>query len=143
MSTITAARPFSARSTRVGFTAGNVALWTLQLILAALFLFAGGMKLVVSIESMTQQMPVALPGGFIRFIGVVEGLGGLGLVLPMLTRIRPWLTPLAAAGLCVVMAGAVGFTLGAAVPGAIIPGVVGIAAAVVAFGRRELLSSGS
>ena len=56
----------------------NVALWIVQGLLAPLFLFASGVKLVQSPEEM--QMPVALPGLFLRFIGVCEVLGGLGLV---------------------------------------------------------------
>jgi uncharacterized membrane protein YphA (DoxX/SURF4 family) len=55
-------------------------LWTLQALLAALFLFAGGMKLVSPIAALTQQ--VALPGPFLRFIGLAEVLGALGLILP-------------------------------------------------------------
>ena len=70
-------------------------LWTVQGLLAALFLFAGGMKLVTPIAALTQQ--IALPGLFLRFIGLVEVLGALGLILPGLLRIRPALTPLAAA----------------------------------------------
>ena len=65
----------------------NIALWVVQALLAALFLFAGGMKFVMSIEEMTKQVP--LPGWFLHFIGVVEVLGALGLILPWLTRIRP------------------------------------------------------
>ena len=82
----------------------NIALWVVQALLAALFLFAGGMKFVMSIEEMTKQVP--LPGWFLHFIGVVEVLGALGLILPWLTRIRPGLTPLAAAGLAIIMIGA-------------------------------------
>jgi hypothetical protein len=109
-------------------------LWTLQALLAALFLFAGGMKLVSPIAALTQQ--VALPGPFLRFIGLAEVLGALGLILPGLLRIRPALTPLAAAGLVIIMTGAVGVTMatmGAAQ--AVIPGVVGVLAATVAIGR--------
>ena len=73
------------------------ALWIVQGLLALLFLFAGGMKLVLPIEELTAQMP--LPGLFVRFIGVAEVLGAIGLVLPGLLRLRPGLTPLAAAGL--------------------------------------------
>jgi len=87
----------------------NVALWIVQGLLAALFVFSGGMKLVLPIEKMTD--PVALPGLFLRFIGVCELLGGIGLILPSLLRIRPGLTPLAAAGLIVIMIGATGITL--------------------------------
>lgn len=109
-------------------------LWVLQGLLAALFLFAGGMKLVIPIAAMTRQVP--LPGPFLRFIGLAEVLGALGLILPGLLRIRPVLTPLAAAGLVIIMSGAVGVTMATA--GAVqaaIPGVVGILAAGVAIGR--------
>src|SRR2546426_5958788 len=79
----------------------NVALWVVQGLLAALFLFAGGAKLVLPLDQLAG--PVALPGWFLRFIGAAEGLGALGLVLPGLLRIRPGLTPLAAAGLVGLM----------------------------------------
>src|SRR5207245_6490718 len=77
------------------------ALWIVQGLLAALFLFAGGAKLVLPLDQMTG--PVALPGWFLRFLGVAEVLGALGLILPGLLRIRPGLTPLAAAGLVIIM----------------------------------------
>jgi len=114
----------------------SILLWTVQALLAALFLFAGGMKLVTPIAAMTQQ--VALPGPFLRFIGLAEVLGALGLILPGLLRIRPVLTPLAAAGLVIIMTGAVGVTMatmGAAQ--AVVPGVVGILAASIAIGRWQ------
>ena len=110
-------------------------LWIVQGLLAALFLFAGGMKLVLPIEEMTKQM--ALPGLFLRFIGVVEVLGAIGLILPGLLRIRPGLTPLAAAGLVIIMIGATVLTLtSVGVAPALIPLVVGLLAAFVAYGRR-------
>ncbi|MGH8650481.1 MAG: DoxX family protein, partial [Burkholderiales bacterium] len=84
-------------------------LWIVQALLALLFLFAGGMKLVLPIEEMTKEMP--MPGLFLRFIGVAEVLGALGLILPGLLRIRPGLTPLAAAGLLIIMIGATVITL--------------------------------
>lgn len=89
-------------------------LWTLQILLAALFLFAGGMKLLT-------PMPP-----FMKFIGVCEVLGALGLVLPGLFKVRLLLTPLAALGLVVIMIGAVAMTLSP------IPLAVGLAAAYVA-----------
>jgi hypothetical protein len=109
-------------------------LWIVQTLLAGLFLFAGGMKLVSPIAALTQQ--VALPGLFLRFIGVAEVLGALGLILPGVLRIRTELIPIAAAGLVVIMAGAVGVTmatLGASQ--AVMPGVAGVLAAGVAVGR--------
>ena len=115
----------------------NVALWIVQGLLAALFLFSGGMKLVLPIEKM--QDPVALPGLFLRFIGVCELLGGIGLILPSLLRIRPGLTPLAAAGLVVIMIGAVVITvIYMGVASALIPLLVGILAAFIAYGRSRL-----
>ena len=112
----------------------EVLLWSVQGLLAALFLFAGGMKLVMPIEMM--KGPVELPGLFLRFIGVAEVLGGLGLILPGLLRIRTGLTPLAAAGLVVIMLGAtvVGAMIGPVVM-ALIPLVVAVLAAFVAYGR--------
>jgi hypothetical protein len=112
----------------------NKALWVVQGLLALLFVFAGGMKLVLPIEAM--KGPVALPGLFLRFIGVVEVLGGLGLILPGLLRTAEALTPLAAAGLVVVMAGATVVTLiGGDIAPAIVPVIVGMLATAVAVGR--------
>src|SRR3954463_7824902 len=82
----------------------GVALWTIQTLLALLFLFAGGMKLVAPFEML--KGPVAFPELFIRFIGVCEFLGGLAVILPAALRIRTELTPLAAAGLVIIMIGA-------------------------------------
>jgi hypothetical protein len=84
---------------------------------------------------------IVLPGLFIRFIGVVEVLGALGLILPGLLRIRPGLTPLAAAGLVVVMAGATALTLaGDGVAPSLFPLAMGLLAAFVAYGRRRWLA---
>ncbi len=117
----------------------SVPLWTVQGLLALLFLFAGGVKLVMPIEEMTGSGPVELPGLFLRFIGLVEVLGALGLVLPGITRIRPGLTPLAAAGLVIIMIGATGITLmGGDIAPALFPLVVGLLCAFVAYGRWRL-----
>jgi DoxX-like family len=112
-------------------------LWIVQGLLAALFLFAGVMKLVMPLEQL--EGPVALPGTFIRFIGVVEVLGAFGLILPSLLRIRPGLTPLAAVGLVIIMVGAVVITLkGGDLAPAVIPLAVGLLAAFVAYARWRL-----
>ena len=114
----------------------NYVLWIVQGLLALVFLFAGGIKLVLPIEAMTEQMP--LPGWFLRFIGVAEVLGAIGLILPGLLHIRPGLTPLAAAGLVIIMIGATVVTLagGLGVGAALIPLVVGLLSAFVAYFRR-------
>ncbi len=113
------------------------ALWIVQGLLALLFLFAGGVKLVMPLEELTKQTP--LPGPFLRFISVAEVLGAIGLILPGLLRIRPGLTPLAAAGLVIIMIGATATTLASgAVAMALIPLVVGLLAAFVAYGRWRL-----
>ena len=119
------------------------ALWIVQGLLAALFLFAGGTKLILPLDvltSMGSPNQIALPGWFVRFIGVVEVLGALGLILPGLLRIRPGLTPLAAAGLVSIMIGATVLTLaGGDVAPALIPLVVGLLSAFVAYGRWRLV----
>jgi hypothetical protein len=113
------------------------ALWIVQGLLALLFLFAGGMKLVLPLEELTGPMP--LPGWFVRFIGVAEVLGAIGLILPGLLRLRLGLTPLAAAGLVLIMSGATVLTLaGGDIVMALIPLVVGLLSAFVAYGRWRL-----
>ena len=111
-------------------------LWIAQGLLAALFLFAGGMKLVTPADVLAAQSHMS--GAFLKFIGICETLGALGLVLPGIFRIQQRLTPLAAAGLVIIMIGAVVTTLvqgqGAA---AVIPAVVGLLAAYVARGRAR------
>jgi hypothetical protein len=85
---------------------------------------------------MTAQMP--LPGLFLRFIGICEIAGALGLILPGLTHVQRALTPLAACGLVVIMVGAVVVTLASEGPAlAGVPLVVGALAACVASGRRS------
>jgi uncharacterized membrane protein YphA (DoxX/SURF4 family) len=115
----------------------NRTLWIVQILLALLFLFAGGAKLVLPVAEMTKQ--IALPGAFLRFIAVVEILGAAGLVLPGAFKIRTGLTPLAAAGLVIIMIGATVITLRTgAVAMAMFPLVVGMLAAFVAYGRWSL-----
>ena len=112
-------------------------LWTAQVLLALTFLFAGGMKLVAPAEML--KGPVPLPVLFLRFIGLCETLGAIGLILPSVTRIKPWLTPLAASGLIVIMIGATIITLiGGQVGPALVPLVVGSLAVFVANGRSRL-----
>ena len=116
-------------------------LWIVQALLALVFLFAGGMKLVLPLEQLTG--PISIPGPLLRFIGVAEVLGALGLILPGLLRMRPGLTPLAAAGLVIIMIGATALTLAAGQLGAtLISLAVGLLAAFVAYGRWRLAPHG-
>ena len=116
-------------------------LWTIQVLLAALFLFAGVMKLVLPLDKMTGPVPV--PGLFLRFIGVCETLGALGLILPGLFRIRPGLTPLAAAGLVIIMVGATVLNLrGGDLFSSAVTVVVGLLAAFIAYGRWKIVPLG-
>ena len=115
-------------------------LWTLQILLGLLFLFAGGSKLIMPIEQMhelaRQSGQTPLPGFLLRFIGVAELLGGLGLILPGLLRIKPFLTTLAAAGLVIIMIGATVITLSSGHVGpALFPLIVCLLLAFIAYGR--------
>ena len=113
-------------------------LWIIQGLLALLFLFAGSIKLIMPIEMLTAQMPLPLPGLFLRFIGTAEVTGAIGLILPGLLRIRPILTPLAACGLVIIMIGATVVTLaGGGGVSALVPLMVGLLCTFVAYGRRS------
>jgi len=115
----------------------NVVLWIIQGLLAVLFLVAGGVKLILPIATMTKQ--IALPGWFLRFIGVAEVLGGIGLILPGITRIRTGLTSLAASGLVIIMIGATWITVAeGSILSALFPLTVGLLAAFVAYARSRL-----
>ena len=119
----------------------NILLWIIQILLALLFLFGGGMKLVTSADqwqAQAQTLPEAMrfSHAFMVFIGVVEVLGGLGLVLPGIVRKWKGLTPLAALGLTIVMIGAVVVSIMAfGVAAGILPFITGLLCAFVAYGR--------
>src|SRR5438045_8227504 len=114
----------------------NTGLWVVQGLLAVLFLLAGVPKLIMTPEQMAAPGPIQLPVLFIRFIGVCEILGAIGMVLPGLTGIKPGLAPLGAAGLLIIMIGATVINL---VDGpqaaAMITVVLGLLCAVVIWGR--------
>jgi uncharacterized membrane protein YphA (DoxX/SURF4 family) len=120
----------------------NILLWIIQILLGLLFLFAGGTKFYYTIQQMRDMGPpnqILFPGWFIHFIGVCEILGGLGLVLPGLLRIKPYLTALAAIGLTIIMIGAVVVTAMSVGIGPAIPTVIiGLLCAFVAYGRTKL-----
>jgi uncharacterized membrane protein len=111
-------------------------LWIIQILLAALFLFAGVVKFITPAEQM-QAGPISLPLSLIYFVGIAEILGALGLLLPGLLGVGRRLTSLAAMGLVVIMIGAIVITLRAGLTGiALFSLVVGLLAAFVAYGRR-------
>ena len=119
----------------------NRVLWTLQVLLAALFLFAGGYKLFAPADELAAAAP-GMPVLFLRFIATMEILGALGLLLPGLFGIKQFLTPLAASGLVIIMIGAVVvtvLTMGAAA--ALLPLITGVLAATVAYGRWQRVST--
>jgi len=114
----------------------NTRLWIAQGLLAVLFLFAGGMKLVIPAAALAAESH--LPGAFMKFIGVCETLGAFGLTLPGLLHVRPRLAALAAAGLVIIMIGATVVTVvNGPAAGAVVPAIVGVLATYVAGGRRD------
>jgi hypothetical protein len=119
----------------------NKVLWVLQILLAALYLFAGGLKIVAAPEDMRAAPTDPIPAGnwllFLRMIGGFEVLGALGLVLPGLTGIKRHLTPIAAGCLAIIMAGAVVVGMRQmGVSGAILPLVAGVLDLIVMRGRK-------
>jgi putative oxidoreductase len=124
----------------------NIALWIVQVLLAAAFILAGVLKSVRPVESLAKQLSwvSAVPVAVVRFIGLAELLGGIGLLLPALTGVLPWLTPLAAIALTVVMLLAVGFHVVrreiAQIPSGL---VLGLLAAFAAYGRLVLVPLGT
>ena len=122
----------------------NILLWILQILLALIFLFSGGTKLVIPTDvlmKMGSPNQVLLPGLFLKFIGVCEVVGALGLILPGIFRRRQYLTPLAAIGLFIIMIGAVIVTImGDGIAMAIIPLIVGLLCLFVAYGRSKVRS---
>ena len=120
----------------------GVALWVIQGLLAVAFLGAGAMKLSQPKEKLAQNMgwveDFSQPA--VRLIGAVEVLGAIGLVLPALPGILPWLTPLAALGLALTMVGAALTHLRRKEYGTIaVNAVLLVLAAFVAYGRFFVL----
>jgi uncharacterized membrane protein YphA (DoxX/SURF4 family) len=119
----------------------NIALWIVQVVLALMFLFAGITK-AFRYDQAKATLPWVkdVPRGLTTFIGVSELLGGLGLLLPALTGILPWLTPVAATGLVLIMLLAMGFhATRREWSGIAVNGVLLALAAFVAYGRFVLL----
>jgi putative oxidoreductase len=88
----------------------SIALWILQVLLAAQFLWHGWLMVAPPAE-LIPIMDAQFAPWFRIFVGVAESLGAIGLILPGITRILPWLTPLAAVGLMIVAGSATGLHL--------------------------------
>ena|SRR5579871_955628 len=89
----------------------NITLWITQVLLAAMFLMAGFMKVATPIDKLAAQLPFVndMPEALVKFIGMSEVLGALGLLLPSLLKIQPQLTVLAARALVLLMVLALAF----------------------------------
>lgn len=118
----------------------RLTLWVAQLVLALMFGMAGWMKSTMAPMDLALYVPWSpdVPLWLVRFIGIAEFAGALGLVLPALTRVKPFLTPLAAALLTVVMGLALFFHVVRGEGGSLLmPLVLGLIAAFVAWGRHR------
>ncbi len=115
----------------------HISLWIAQVLLAVMFGMAGLMKTFQPIDGLVASgmtWAADVPG-LVRFIGISELAGAVGLILPAALRIKPILTPVAAVGLLVVMILAAGYHLSRGEPGASTNFVLGAIAAFVAWGR--------
>ena len=115
----------------------NIALWVLQVVLGIFFVVHAYLLLrpPASLQSGMNYI-LEMPAGLRRFAAIAEGLAGLALVFPPLLRVLTWLTPLAAAGLVLLMLGAIVFHLRRReYPNVGFNAVLGVLAAVVAWGR--------
>lgn len=118
----------------------HVGLWISQGLLAAMFLMAGLNKTFQSIEELAKMLPwvTDVSPGLVRFIGISELLGGIGLIVPSLLRIKPKLTAYAAIGLALIMLFATVFHLSKGEANVIAFNFILMALAVfVAWGRLK------
>ena len=116
----------------------HVGLWVVQGLLGAMFVAVGAMKATQPIAALVDTLgwPAAVPAALVRVIGVAELLGGLGLILPAATRVKPMLTPLAGVGLATVLLLAMMFHISRGEVGALpLPIVLAGLAVFVAWGR--------
>ena len=117
----------------------NIALWVLQVLLAAAFL-AHGLLLLFPPADLVEVMNATLPPPFRLFLGVAEVLAAVGLTLPGITRVMPWLVSWAAAGVMIVMiAATVLHIVRAEISSAIITAILLVMATVVAYLRWKVL----
>lgn len=118
----------------------HIGLWVVQILLAVVFAGAGMVKATTPIAELTEKMgwPAMMPEAMVRFIAISELAAVVGLLLPSLTRIKPMLTPLASAGLVVVMVLAIPVHLDRGeFGGAVFNLFLGGLAAFVAWGRTR------
>jgi len=116
----------------------NALLWVLQVLLAAAF-FAHGMLFLTPPANMVEQLSV-FPRPFQIFLGTAEVLAAIGLTLPGITRIQPWLVPCAAAGVMIVMIGAtILHTARGEVSSAIITAILLMIATFIAYMRWKVM----
>jgi putative oxidoreductase len=116
----------------------RLVLWITQILLAVSFGMAGWMKGTYEIPTLAMYVPWAddVPRMLVRFIGACEFLGALALVLPAATRVKPGLTPLAAALLALTMLFAIGFHIARGETHVLVmPLLLGLLSALVAWGR--------
>ncbi len=120
----------------------NIVLWIVQVLLALAFLMAGILKVSQPLEKLAERMGWvrSVPPGAVRVIGTLEILGAIGLIVPALLGILPWLTPLAGAGLALTMVGALALHVSRKEYSQLAPaGVLLLLAVVVAVGRGVLV----
>jgi uncharacterized membrane protein YphA (DoxX/SURF4 family) len=117
----------------------NIALWILQVVLAVAF-FAHGMLFLTPPAEVVEQMNASLPRWFQLFLGVAEVLAAVGLTLPGLTRILPWLVTWAAVGIMIVMVAATIFHIARAeYSSAVITLILLVMATYVAYMRHRVM----
>ena len=116
----------------------NIVLWILQALLAAAF-FAHGWIMLFPPASLVEQMNASIAPAFRLFIGVAEVLAAIGLTLPGITRVMPWLVSWAAAGLMIVMVSATIFhVVRGEVSSAVTTAILLVLATVVAYMRWKV-----
>lgn len=137
--TVRPAAALTTRSSSRKLSKLGVTLWVAQALLALIFVMAGSMKLLMPADMLESQTP--LPILLVRFIGVCECAGALGMLLPGLLRIRTRLTPLAAGGMVILMLCATILTPILITPDPVmmlIPFSVGVMAAFVGYARMRV-----
>lgn len=118
----------------------NISLWIAQGVLAATLLFGGAMKLFQPIEKVSAMWPWTgqIPIELVRFTGIIDFIGAIGLILPALLRIKPILTSIAASGVIVLMICASIFHISRGEASQIMPNIIfAIIATFIALGRKK------